>query len=294
MDEDRTKRALIRAVHAILRPLVRQLIAHGLTFPAFARIAKEAYIEVATQHFALSFKKQTDSRVALVTGITRKEIGLIRRGQTPPPSAAAQLSYGLATKVIGRWVAERRYLAGDQSPQDIPYESGGNAVSFAGLVDEIGGDIPPRAVLDELIRVGAVELLRNGSVRLLQRAYVPAQGTEEKLAILGTDAAELISAITHNIDQPAADAFLQRKVYYDNIGAEALPELRQRVRTAGGEFTQAINTLLSSCDRDRNSAAPGGARKRVVVGVYYLDEDYQAPESAEASPSAHLPRRPRR
>ncbi|MBI1816375.1 MAG: hypothetical protein HYR72_15465 [Deltaproteobacteria bacterium] len=279
MDEDRAKRALIRALRTILLPLVRQLVAHGLTFPAFGRIAKEVYIEVGTQHFALPFKKQTDSRVALVTGITRKEIGQIRRGQTPLPSETAQLSYGLATRVIGRWVAEPPYLAADRAPRDLPWDNPGTGVSFTGLVAEIGGDIPPRAVLDELIRVGAVELLAGGTIRLVQPGYIPAQGTEEKLAILGADVAELIAAITHNIEHAPADAFLQRKVYYDNIGAAALPELRQHVRSAGGEFTQTINTLLATFDRDRNPTAPGGARRRVVVGVYYLDEEYEPPPS---------------
>jgi hypothetical protein len=284
-DDSGTQRALVRAVRTILRPLVRQLIAHGLTFPAFARIAKEAYIEVATRHFALPYKKQTDSRVALVTGITRKEIGQIRRGQAPPPSEAAPLNYGIAVRVIGRWVAERRYLDAEQHPRELPYEVPGNGPSFATLVDEIGGDIPPRAVLDELIRVGAVELSANGWVRLVQPGYVPAQGTVEKLAILGADVAELIAAITHNIEQPTDEAFLQRKVFYDNIGASALAELRRQVRAAGGEFTQKINSLLAGYDRDRNPDAPTGPRQRVVVGVYYLDEDYQPSEPRESMPS---------
>ena len=83
------KQALLAAVRSILRPLVRQLIAYGITYPAFSRLVKEVYIEIGTRHFTLDFKKQTDSRVALVTGITRKEIGQIRRGQTPPPSDAS-------------------------------------------------------------------------------------------------------------------------------------------------------------------------------------------------------------
>ena len=70
------KQALLEAVRAILRPLVRQLIAYGITYPAFSRVVKEVYIEVGTRHFTLDFKKQTDSRVALVTGITSIQNGL--------------------------------------------------------------------------------------------------------------------------------------------------------------------------------------------------------------------------
>jgi Family of unknown function (DUF6502) len=285
MDEDRSKRELIRAVRAILRPLVRHLIARGLTFPAFGRVAKEVYIDVATRHFALPFKKQTDSRVALVTGITRKEIGQIRRGQTPPPSETARVSYGLVERVAARWTSERRYLDAQRAPRALPYEDSGQDASFVGLVDEIGGDIPPRAVLDELIRLGAVELSPRGEVRLV--GFVAARGTEEKLAILGSDAAELITAITHNIESPPDEAFLQRKVYYDNIGAIALPDLREKVRSVGGEFTQTVNRLLASYDRDRNPQAPGGNRKRVVVAVYYLEEDYQPPASDSPPPRSH-------
>jgi hypothetical protein len=280
MDNDRAKRALIDAVRAILRPLVRQLIAHGVTFPAFGRIAKEAYIDVATRHFALPFKKQTDSRVALVTGIPRKEIGQIRRGQVPAPSEAAQGSHGLAMNVLRRWRSDARYLDPERAPRELPYEDGGQ-VSFASLVDEIGGDIPPRAVLDELIRLGAVELLPDGSVRVAEAGYVPAREVEEKLRILGVDVAELIETIRHNIESPAGEALLQRKVYYDNVGALAVAEIRAKVRAAGGAFVQQMDETLAPYDRDRNPSAPDGPRKRVVVGVYYLDQDVETETESE-------------
>jgi hypothetical protein len=268
---------LLRAVHAILRPLVRQLIAHGVTYPAFSRLAKEVYIEIGTRHFTLSFKKQTDSRVALVTGITRKEIGQIRRGQAARPGEAMELGNPLATRVVGRWLAGPPYAAEGGPARTLSYETAGDTASFVDLVGEIGGDIPPRAVLDELLRVGVVTLTPRGAVRLTVPAYLPAQDVEEQLAMLGTDAAELIEAIAHNIEQPSEEAFLQRKVFYDNIGAAALPELRGTVRELGGDFASAVNRVLASYDRDRNPAAPGGARTRAVVAVYYFDAPMQTP-----------------
>jgi hypothetical protein len=90
--------------------------------------------------------------------------------------------------------------------------------------------------------------------------------------MLGSDAAELIEVIAHNIERPSGEAFLQRKVFYDNVGADALPELRDRVRALGGEFAQAVNQVLTSYDRDRNPNAPAGERTRAVVAVYYFEE----------------------
>ena len=267
---DGARRALLRAVRSILAPLVRQLIAHGVTYPAFSRLTKEVYIDVGTTHFTLPFKRQTDSRVALVTGITRKEIGQIRRGQSRRPEPAIELESGLAARIVGRWRAGPPYT--DQgTPRLLPYESSGRAASFVRLVGELGGDIPPRAVLDELLRAGAAQLTPRGDVRLAEHAFVPAQGIEEQLGVLGSDAAELIEAIAHNIEHPSQEAFLQRKVSYDNIGAAALPELRVQMRALGGDFVQAVDRLLAGQDHDRNPSAPGGTRTRAVVAVYYFE-----------------------
>ena len=56
---------LIRAVRSILLPIARQLIAHGVTFPVFSRLAKEVYIDVGTREFGLPFKKQTDKHAVI-------------------------------------------------------------------------------------------------------------------------------------------------------------------------------------------------------------------------------------
>ena len=99
--------------------------------------------------------------------------------------------------------------------------------------------------------------------------------SEGKFALLGSDPAELFSTIVHNIEH--ADApWLQRKVAYDNIGAEALPALQDETRQAGLDFVRRANALLASYDRDRHPDAPGGARSRVVVGVYYFEEPVAA------------------
>lgn len=180
--------ALLEAVRALLRPLVRQLIASGITYPAFSRLAKEIYIEVGTRHFALGYKKQTDSRVALVTGITRKEIGQIRRGQMPPPSERIAAGDTLPERVVARWLAGPPYLADDGEPYTLPYEAADRA-NFVALVAEIGGDIPPRAVLDELLRRGAVTLTPRGSVRLAARPTAAGADAEAAFARAARDAA---------------------------------------------------------------------------------------------------------
>jgi hypothetical protein len=70
--------AACRCRSAVLRPIVRESIAAGITYPLLARMLKELFVEVAEDEFALPFKRQTDSRLAVVTGLSRKDIS-----QTP-------------------------------------------------------------------------------------------------------------------------------------------------------------------------------------------------------------------
>ncbi|MBI3784268.1 MAG: hypothetical protein HY270_12805 [Deltaproteobacteria bacterium] len=63
----------------MLRTMVHHLIAQGITHGALAQMLKEIYLDVAEAEFSLSFKRQTDSRLALVTGLNRKEIARLRR-----------------------------------------------------------------------------------------------------------------------------------------------------------------------------------------------------------------------
>jgi hypothetical protein len=109
-------------------------------------------------------------------------------------------------------------------------------------------------------------------VVLRREAHIPRGDAAGKLTLLGSDPAEIFSTIVHNIEHPDS-ARLQRKVVYDNIGADALTELRAHARRAGEEFIRRANTLLATYDRDRHPKAPGGDRTRVVLGAYYFEED---------------------
>jgi hypothetical protein len=247
-------------------------------------------VQTAVRDFALPFKPPTDSRVSLVTGLHRKEVARLRHGAVDlPPKVSAAGS--IASRVIGRWMTMRSYRDARGRPRRIPYESrSARAPSFVRLVRDLGIDVPARSVLDELIRTGAVEMIDGSTLRLCAEVLVPAGDLSAKLPILASDPAELFATIAHNIDS-SDDSWLQRKVVYDNIGADALPDLREAARVAGAEFIRAANELLASRDRDRNPRAPGGRRSRAVLAVYYFEADAEAevegesPRDAMASPA---------
>jgi len=270
------------AIRRMLRPVVRQLVAYGVTYPAFDQLIREIYVETAERDFALPHKRPTDSRVALLTGLNRKEIARLRH-RPRTPGAEVEVEDTAVTRIIGRWMGGPPFSDARGRPRPLPYESPRRrAATFSRLVRERGVDVPVRSVLDELVRTGVAEVDDSGTVHLRQQANVPAGDLEGKLTLLASDPGELFSTIVHNLENPDKP-WLQRKVVYDNIGSDALEALRESSRATGEEFIRRANVLLSANDRDRSADAPGGKRSRVVLGVYYYEETEQDTKKGERS-----------
>ena len=260
--------AVAPAVGRVLRALARVLLRHGHPYRAFADLSKQAFVSVAASEFGLPGRKPSDSRVAVLTGLTRRDVRKLRRGP-PAGDAEAVARYHRAARVVSGWVRDARFRDGGGRPARLPFA--GRGTSFSTLVKRYAGDVPPRAVLDELARVGCVERLSDGRVRLHGRAYVPKAGSREKLAILGTDVADLIDTINHNLSGGAGEVFFQRKVQYDNLTAESLPGLRRLSAQHGQAQLERLDRWLAERDRDVNPAVAGSGRHRAGVGIYYFE-----------------------
>ena len=262
--------ALVAAIFRLLRPLVQLLLRHGIPFGVLADVVKQVYVDVAWQEFGLPGRKQTTSRVAILSGLTRKEVARVRRRQRWDDHEVIQ-QYNRAARVISAWVREPAFHDACGQPAPLPVEGGHRSLSV--LVRRYSGDMPVRAILDELLRVGAVAQLADGRMRLLARSYVPAAGEVEKLGILGTDVADLIATIDWNLRCAPAEAYFQRKVQYDNLPTEVLPKLHILTREHAQALIEEIDRWMAAHDRDVTPTVQGTGRKRAMVGIYYFEDD---------------------
>lgn len=254
----------------ILRPLVRLLLRHGVSFGTFADLAKRVFVEVALEEFWIPGRKQTHSRASILTGLSRKEVLRVTRLERPDDTETAD-RYHRAARVISGWLRDERYGDGTGNPAALPVE--GEGATFSGLVKEYSGDVPHRAILDELLRVGAAERAEDGTVRLLARAYIPTSGDEEKLEILGTDVSLLIGTIDYNLQAKPGKAFFQRKSMYDNLPAEAVEELRNDLAARAEKFLEQADRKLAERDRDVHPDTPGTGRRRAGIGVFWFEDE---------------------
>jgi hypothetical protein len=272
--------ALGRAVASVLRPLVRLLLRHSIPHAAFEALAKHVYVQVAMKEFAIPGKKASISRASILTGLSRKDVQRLLESDGPDSAATAQ-EYNRAARVLTGWVRDPDYL--DPSGQPLAVEFEGER-SFATLVKRHSGDMPARAVLDELLRVGAIVQRPDGLVQPLQRAYVPQGGVLEKLRILGTDASDLIDTIDHNLQHGASDPRFQRKVMYEGIPDTDLAKFRTISATKAQALLEALDTWLAAHDVDDEPGQPPAPRSRVGLGIYYFEEPVAAPDAQRGHP----------
>jgi len=273
----RVGQALTVAVERVLRPLFRILLRNHMSFKAFVDIAKDTYVGVAADEFGIPGKKTSVSRIALLSGMTRKEV---QRLLDAPPTNDAEAGerYNRAARVVAGWVRDPDFSDADGNPRVLSLQDGG--AGFAELVRRFSGDIPFRAILDELLRVRVVEKVDDNTVRLKTRAYVPESGDADKLNILGNDVADLVTTIDHNLQHGAADPFFQRKVMYDNVPVEALEEFRRLSGAQAQSLLERLDKWLSQHDRD-TSGTNGTGQVRTGIGIYYFEEDVAAKKTRE-------------
>jgi hypothetical protein len=72
------KDQIIESCRYLLLPLVRFLLKQGVTFAEFAELAKEAFVLVAREDYGVQGRPTNNSRVAMLTGISRREVSHIR------------------------------------------------------------------------------------------------------------------------------------------------------------------------------------------------------------------------
>ncbi len=261
----------------LLRPLCRLLLRHNVPFGVLEELAKHAYVQVAMDEFGIPGKKPSISRASILTGLTRKDVQRLVTGPEPvhalPTDAANR-----ATRVLTGWVRDAHCQ--DASGQPLPLSLQDGEHNFAELVRRYSGDMPVRAVLDELLRVGAVVRRDDQLLVPVTRAYVPKSSEVDMLAILGNDVADLVTTIDHNLQHGDTDPRYQRKVMYLSIPAAVVPDFKRESAARAQSLLEHLDRWLSDKDALIPDDQPDVPRVRLGLGIYHI-EAASAPKSSQ-------------
>ncbi len=260
---------LLAALRRLLRPLVRLLVARGVSYPMLAELLKQTYVDVADRDFRLRDRLPTDSRVSLLSGVHRKDV---RRLRSAVPAAAESVpdSVALGAQLVAAWTTQREFRDAKGRPRPLArLASQGGERSFESLVASVSTDIRARSVLDEWLRLGVVELDDEDRVVLRTAAFVPSRGFDEKAFYLGHNVHDHLAAATHNL-LGEGEPFLERSVHYDALDPGSVAALAKLAEDNGMKALQTVNKkAMDSEARDRKRTAP---KQRMTFGIYFFSD----------------------
>jgi len=266
------KTVLSRTVKLVLKPLIRVLIKNEMTAGNFSELAREAYVEVAQEHFAIPGKTLTAARIAVLTGLSRKEVMRLNK-KTEDLSLQKQSAPNRAHRVINGWLKDREFLTTKNSPRVLPMF--GESQSFSALVGKYSGDVTAGAIRDELLRIGAVEVDKKNRIRLVSIGFVPSKNEIAKIKLMGTGVSDMLNTTVHNIEYGHDDPKFQRQLCYESVSKEVLEEFRQLSNEMSSEYLQNLNQLLIELVRKekKSKSKTGAGSHRVGFGIYYFDDE---------------------
>ncbi|MCB1664542.1 MAG: hypothetical protein KDI28_02110 [Pseudomonadales bacterium] len=268
---------LVAAIRKLLRPLVRLMLSFQITYPFLINLLKSLYVEVADQEFSVDEKRQTDSRITLLTGVHRKDVKRLRNEASESLNTPRAISIG--AQLIAYWLGSEQFWDSEGKPLALPLRTASDSSgqkTFDDLVELVcKQDIRPRVILDEWLRLGIAGQDSDGRVCLNTGAFTPDKGFDEKVFFFGKNLHDHICASAHNL-AGRTPSYFDRSVYYDKLSQASVQELAKLANDTGMDALTRMNkAALALQQRDQSKA---DRNYRMNFGVFNYNAEL-APES---------------
>ncbi len=271
------KTVFAKAIVKILRPLIRVLIRNEFTHAELTELVRRTYVEVAYDAYQIPGQEITFSRVAVLTGLSRKEVVRLK-GILDDEEVLVKQTPNRAQRVVHGWLGDAEFLDKKKQPKELAVK--GKKGSFQSLVQRYSGDITYGAVLDELNLIGVTELTEDNTVRLINKAYIPYKDELEKVRIMSVCVADLFDTAVYNIEQDQGDPHFQRQMVYSGIEDSLAAKFKELSGEKASELFDTLSKYLSS-GREKSSSKKRAQGKRVGLGIYYFEGPHDSSESKD-------------
>ena len=267
---DEIQQQIICAFLVVLKPVARIMLRYGIGFREFSEIAKTAFVEVASSDYGLRGRPTNISRVAVMTGLTRKEVRRLR-DKINDGHQNVVVRHTPMWDILHYWHADSEFLDSAGRPAKLPFS--GDKRSFSSLVRRFGGDIPPGAMRTELKRVGAIKVDDGGDLEVLKRYFRPKGDHESLVSLLIHSVYPTIAALSHNTD-PNRDGYTwpQRVAFTKAVRKSDVPRLKRIAGDRIVAFTESIDDLFMAYETLNESDIKEEDKTTLAVGVFYFED----------------------
>ena len=276
------KATLLSAFKPLMRPLIRILVRNGVSFGEFSELLKTVFVESAQDVLQLPDSRQSVSRIAITTGLTRLEVSrLLTQTEEDAEALAGRLSR--VGRLLTGWHQDSDFTGPYGIPYEVQFDAAPGRKSLSELVRRYTPDVPADEMLDELKRIGAVLDLGNGYIRVLVRSYIPSAADPAKFHAMSVAFTDLAKTLDQNLRPDEDHKLFERRVWAPNgIKQSDALDFDSYVKDRGQQFLESLDDWLSTRETE---AMKNGAEHRVKLGVamymFVRPVDEQAEQKAE-------------
>lgn len=264
-----THASILAACRHIMKPLARLLLRYGIGYREFSEVCKSAFVEVASEDYGVRGRAANLSKVAILTGISRKETKRVRDAHSSEPHQPERHGLSPASMVLRGWYSDPVYNSDGGSPISLSLD--GRPPNLTTLVKRYAGDLPVKAVITELKRVGAVEALPSGKIRPAGRNFIPPNLDGQLFASGATSIHNLIATIANNVASGNQGArFFERYAWSNHLPETTIGVFQSLVAEKGAAFLQFFEAWLTKHENRFMEADVPANHKEIGVGVYFF------------------------
>lgn len=258
---------LDRQLEKILFDLAQLLLRVGYGYSRTSALTKLAFVKAAEIQCANSGLRPSIAQIATATGLTRVEVSRIMRSPRSDPSRSSE-HLNRATRVAHGWTSDAEFLEAADRPRRLPFR--GRYGSFSRLVKKHSGDIPARAMLKEMMRLGMVTRGANDTVALTKRTLTASRNSLSSLQAIAPWIQLVIGPGSEKADEEYSSNHAQVTLYVDSL-AQAR-SIRREIAERQSAFMDGIANLGDPSSRQSRyeivlslalaSTKPGDRRRR--------------------------------
>jgi DNA-binding phage protein len=257
----------------LLEPLLGFVLDSGLSTHELHSILRQAAVQtVAARQMELA-RRVNISGIAASTGIPRAEISKILKSKADSRRQPIDRHQQTTNRILAVWHQDPRFITPGGKPADLQIY--GRGATFESLVRNYGRGIPTRAMLDELTRAGAAELLSPRLVRAKNSVAVERGMTLRGIRAFGDRATELLSTMLENIRNPKNPQFVA-SISGSNVSPEILPLFRRELSYKGADFLASMHDSLIRDTKSGLARTRPTGTSRVSVTIFYNESARKA------------------
>jgi hypothetical protein len=255
-----------------MKPIIRFLLRNRVTWEEFSELSKDVFVDVAREDYGIQQRPTNNSRVAMMTGLSRREVARIRDRLVDRDENLIGRRGNRISQILTGWHVDDEFTDDAGQPKDLP--ATGPSGSLSALLKRYAGDLPHSALRKEMLHAGLIEERAHGELRVLRRDYTYQSLDPEIINQMSVSLHDHATTLAHNLNaerkSPPRFEGVADNIHISSRSARSFMKL---VEDRGMDFLNEMDGWLSTHEVEESKSA-AGREARLGVGVYLIYDEF--------------------